>query len=89
MKNIIDKEKTSVIEYPCQWQYKIIGPDEEEIKKNILEIVKEKEHKISYSNNSKGGKYYSYNLELSVASQEERDNLYLELKNNKAVKLVL
>lgn len=77
------------LKYPCQWLYKVIGMDRKKLHRALLEIIDEDSCEISYSNSSSTGKYHCLNLELTVKSEEERNSIYLALKNHPQVKIVL
>jgi putative lipoic acid-binding regulatory protein len=77
------------IDYPCQWQYKVIGYDRKKLQQALLEIVKDDSCEISFSNSSRTGKYHCLNLEIIVKSEEERNSIYLALKAHPQVKIVL
>ncbi|PKN76771.1 MAG: DUF493 domain-containing protein [Deltaproteobacteria bacterium HGW-Deltaproteobacteria-10] len=84
-----DEKQKVLLEYPCRWVFKIIGPDAEAMKCAVAEIIRDKEYKLSLSRSSKTAKYYSLNVELSVDCEETRLALYDTLKSHRAVKLVL
>jgi uncharacterized protein len=85
-----DNEKKKVqLEYPCRWVYKIIGPDADEMKSAVAEIIKDRSYKVSPSRSSEKDKYHCLNVELSVESESHRTALYEALKSHKAVKIVL
>ena len=75
--------------YPCPWVYKIIGPNADEMRRAVAEIIRDRPCKISVSRSSSSEKYHCLNVELSVESESHRTALYEELKKNPAVKLVL
>jgi putative lipoic acid-binding regulatory protein len=77
------------IEYPCNWDYKVIGTDVDEMIKVIDQIVDGMEYKISSSNVSSKGKYFSINLKVFVTSEAIRDIIFAKLKDNEFVKMVL
>lgn len=77
------------IDYPCQWLYKVIGFDLETLRQALLEIVNNDSCDISFSNSSSTGKYHCLNLEVTVRSEEERNFIYLALKDHPQVKIVL
>jgi uncharacterized protein len=79
----------SKINYPCQWTYKLIGQDGDLLKKAVLVVVQDKKYQLSASKSSSGGKYKSFNLELNVADEEERNQIFESLKNNSSIKFVL
>jgi putative lipoic acid-binding regulatory protein len=85
-----DNEKKKLqLEYPCPWVYKIIGPDADEMKHAVAEIICDRACKITHSRDSKTDKYHCLNIELSVESESHRTALYDAMKAHKAIKLVL
>ena len=77
------------IEYPCKWLYKVIGYDAEKLHQALLEIIKDDPCDISFSNSSRTGKYLCLNFEVTVHSEEQRNSIYLALKEHPQVKIVL
>ncbi|MGM0681597.1 MAG: HP0495 family protein [Thermodesulfobacteriota bacterium] len=82
-------EKKTGINYPCQWQYKLIGRESESLKDAVKKIVKGAPHSLTPSRTSRNGKYVSYNLELFVATEEIRDYYFNELRSHSAIKIIL
>ena len=80
---------TLQMEYPCRWLYKVIGTDREKLRRALVEIIDLDTCDISYSSSSRTGKYHSFNLEVTVRSEEERNAIYLTLKAHPQVKIVL
>lgn len=78
-----------VIEYPCQWSYKIIGQDEKLLRTAASNAAGNKAHTISISNQSSGGKYVSICLELDVNNEDERLEIFAKLKSDSNVKIVM
>jgi len=85
-KNDVCKVK---LNYPCQWLYKVIGTDHEQLHKTIMEIINNIPCEISISNCSSSGKYICLNLEITVQSEEERNSIYSRLKSHSLIKIVL
>jgi putative lipoic acid-binding regulatory protein len=77
------------IEYPCNWDYKVIGTDVDEMIKMIEQSVAGMDYKISSSNVSSKGKYFSLNLTVFVSSEVIRDIIFEKLKASEFVKMVL
>ena len=77
------------IDYPCTWEYKIIGESATEITRLVKEHVYEKGYTLTDSNVSSGGRYISMSLELIVNSDERRLELYKLLAADSTVKVVL
>lgn len=84
-----DKKKKVKLEYPCVWVYKIIGPDADEMRRAVAEIICDRAYKISHSRSSETAKYHCLNVELSVESESHRTAIYEALKDHKTIKLVL
>ncbi|ABB45295.1 conserved hypothetical protein [Sulfurimonas denitrificans DSM 1251] len=81
-------EKLS-LEYPCDWSYKLIASEVEALKQAIRDVIDEREHKLSHSKNSKGGKYVSMNLDMLVHNEDDRNFIYEALKAHQNIKMVL
>ncbi len=77
------------IDYPANWEYKIIFLKEVDAKKALDDLLLKKEYKLKESNKSKGGKYTSYNLTTLVHNEKEREEIFSLLKQNKNIKYVL
>lgn len=77
------------IEYPCEWEYRIIGPDDDVLRKAASEILKAKQYILSFSNISKKGKYISLALKTTVITEKERNSIYISLRKHPAVKSVI
>ena len=84
-----DEKRKVQLEYPCPWVYKIIGPDADEMRRAVAEIILDRAYKITNSRDSKTDKYHCLNVELSVESESHRTTLFEALKAHRAVKLVL
>jgi putative lipoic acid-binding regulatory protein len=77
------------LEYPCNWCYKVIASEKEALENAVKEVISEREHKLSHSNNSKTGKYISMNLDLLVHNEDDRQFIFDALKKHQAIKMVL
>jgi putative lipoic acid-binding regulatory protein len=86
---ILDSSKKPNIEYPCNWDYKVIGTDVDEMIKAIDQVAIGMEYKISSSNVSSKGNYFSLNLTVFVTTEVIRDMIFSKLKDNEFVKMVL
>jgi len=84
--NFRNEEK---IEYPCKWLYKVIGRERVALEKALEEVVPGSSSSMKGSNISNKGNYLSFNIEIYVKSEEERNRIYEKLKNHPAVKVVL
>lgn len=77
------------IKYPCTWSYRIIGQDEQMLRKAAVSVAGGKKYTLSASNRSSGGKYYSFNFEIDVKDNSERLSIYDCLGKDPAIKMVL
>ena len=81
--------KKPKIEYPCNWDYKVIGRNVDEMIKAIELITEGMDYKVSPSNVSSKGNYFSLNLSVFVPSEVIRDIIFVKLEANEFVKMVL
>ena len=77
------------LDYPCNWKYKLVIRQEQNIKKIIKEVLDEREHGVKPSKVSKEGKFKSYTLELLVHNEEDRKALYQILGDHEHIKMVV
>ncbi len=81
--------KKPEIKYPCQWKYKLIVLKDVNVEKIAKEILGQNDFKLSFSHDSKEGKYKSYTLSTLVLSDEQRQFLFESFKKNENIKYVL
>ena len=89
MEIINDSEKKVVLEYPCNWCYKVIATEEKALKQAITDVIDERDHKLEHSNKSKTGKYVSMNLDILVHNEDDRTFIFDALKKHQDIKMVL
>lgn len=77
------------LEYPCEWCYKIVIASDKNGNKIAKEVFEDRDHKVTKSNVSKNGKFKSFNLEITVHSDEDRTNFHKVLGAHQHVKMVL
>ena len=77
------------INYPCVWQYKVIGMERKAVQTALSEKLGDAPYSLSESRTSSKGKYISLNLELTVHNEEQRLQLYSSLTAHPSIKLVL
>jgi putative lipoic acid-binding regulatory protein len=78
-----------IVEYPCPWSFRIIGAEEKLIRSAVKEYMKETVYQLTASNMSSSGKYVSINLETNVLTEDDRNRIYIDVKNMACVKMVL
>jgi putative lipoic acid-binding regulatory protein len=77
------------LDYPCQWIYKIIGTNQDEMQSAVTELIRDRPCKISFSRRNEMARYISLNVEVIVESESHRMDLYYALKAHPAIKVVL
>jgi len=85
------------IEYPCPWDFKIIGTDEDALRVAVADCLKralsvapgQREFELSASRSSVGGKYVSLRLNLMVMDEAERNGVFHSLAEHAEIRMVL
>jgi putative lipoic acid-binding regulatory protein len=77
------------IEYPCPWNFKIIGQNETLMRLAIAEIVGSQTHTLVLSKYSAQGNYCSLDLKMVVQSEPHRVETYTALVQHQNIKIVL
>lgn len=77
------------INYPTSWEYKIIGPNVDDMLKAVEEIIIGLEYQITPSNISRHGKYFSLNISVVVPSEILRDIIFQKLTSHPHIKFVI
>ncbi len=88
MKELSQFDEKVQIEYPTIWRYKVIGENAKKTREAIQSVTN-RPTTITFSKQSNRGKYQSFNADIMVHSEEEREKIYQELKKHKDVKMVL
>jgi putative lipoic acid-binding regulatory protein len=88
-----DKQDPSLIEYPCDFPLKIMGPTRAGFAHAVLEIVQrlapDFDGATMEMKSSKHGKYLSITCTINATSREQLDALYRELCDHPMVVMVL
>jgi len=87
--NLNDSDKKVEIAYPCEWKYKVIGEDKDKIEEAVKYVMKERPHRLDFSKTSNKGSYHSYELSTLVHNEDDRTELFCQLKEHNDVKMVL
>ncbi len=82
-------EKKPKINYPCNWNYKLIVIKGVDLKKILRDRFGDKKYSLKLSNESKSGKYESYNFVILVNNEQQREEYFSSLKENEFIKFVL
>ncbi len=83
----------SLIEYPCDFPIKIMGPTQDDFAQTIVNVVIQHDPefhagKMEMRPSSKGN-YLSLTATVRATSREQLDNLYRALSSHPMVKVVL
>lgn len=84
----IDAKKGGIV-YPCQWSYRVIGRDREGVREAVEVVLGDREFLLYYARSSSGGKYHSWQIDLVVRDEGERNDLFARIKGHPAVTLVI
>jgi len=85
------------IEYPCPWDFKIIGTSEAAMRaavqacldKSLSRASGEREFELGTSRTSNGGKYVSLRLNLMVMDEAERNGIFSSLAGHPEIRIVI
>ena len=75
------------IDYPCEWNFKLVGRSEEDLRAAVDEVVPGSFSFVP-SRASKTGKYLSFELSFTVHDDEERRGIGQRLHDHPAVLFV-
>ncbi|PAF41277.1 DUF493 domain-containing protein [Helicobacter sp. 11S02596-1] len=76
------------ISYPCEWEYRIIGENEDKIKAAIVEIMP-RSFALELKNKSSGGRFISLAVKIAVNTEEERNEIFAKLTTHPEIKMVI
>ena len=85
------------IDYPCRWEYKIIGTDEGAVREAVKACLPEalnqgsgdRPYELGFSRASNQGKYVSLVLAVEVQDGKERNTLFQVLGDRPEIKMVI
>jgi uncharacterized protein len=82
-------EETLELEYPCRWQYRLIGRSEDAMRAAVSCIIGDFECSIAPSHRSRSGVYCSVLVTVLVPDEPTRTRIYHSMKNHVDVMMVL
>ncbi|WP_260854583.1 DUF493 family protein [Paraburkholderia sp. BCC1884] len=89
----MNPEKTSLLEFPCEFPIKIMGKTHPEFADTIVEVVRKFDNEVDASRletrPSSGGNYTGLTVTVRATSQEQLDDIYRALTGHPMVKVVL
>lgn len=79
------------IEYPCRWEYKAIGRNEELMRAAVTEIMAAEDlpYTLDFSNASRTGRFCSLLLAVVVQDEVHRNRVFSALVENEHIVMVL
>jgi putative lipoic acid-binding regulatory protein len=77
------------IDYPCRWDYQVIGEDEQRVRIAVAGIVGNVDYMLTLAHLSKKARYCSLHLSLEVESAERRLAIFEALRRHADVRYVL
>jgi hypothetical protein len=77
------------IEYPCQWEYKVISNDQYLARRAIDEVLDDTDAEVDFGNMSRTGKYCSLAVVVTVEDEESRVAIFHQLRNHEDIIMVL
>ncbi|MFW6052088.1 MAG: DUF493 domain-containing protein [Myxococcota bacterium] len=78
-----------IVEYPCSWQWRIIGTDPDRLRSAVAEVVTDRDFVLHEANRSPAGRWLSMHLELEVASERDRNDIHRALTGHRWIRLAL
>jgi len=89
MDMILDEDGKPHLVYPCGWEYRVIGADEDAMRKAIGAVMGPRPHLVQDGNQSRQGRWRSLSVTLEVQTEKERDALHVALRDHDAVRMVI
>jgi putative lipoic acid-binding regulatory protein len=78
-----------LIDYPCNWSYRVIGIDEPKMRQAVAEVIGDVPHDLTTGNASSGSKYVSLGLETRVDDEAQRLRLFQRLSSHPDIRFVI
>lgn len=78
-----------IIEYPCSWEWRIIGSDPDHMRAAVAEVLEERDYTLEEANRSRAGRWLSMSLELEVASEQDRNHIHRALTGHRWIRMAL
>jgi len=86
-------EKESLLQFPCDFDIKVMGQSNENFSKSIIKLIKKHDKNFNATKiemkGSSNGKYISLTCSVYVTSQKQLDKMYIDLSKNPMTNFVL
>lgn len=86
---LFDAHDKPRIDYPCRWEYRVIGADAEAMREAVAEVLGKEDYRLSEGKTSPAGRWRSLSLELEVVNEAHRHEVHRVLREHPAVRMVL
>jgi hypothetical protein len=77
------------IDYPCAWEYRVIGADAAALEAAIRGVLAQEEFELRAGNTSPEGRWRTVRVEMHVRSEAHRDEVHRLLREHPDVRMVL
>jgi putative lipoic acid-binding regulatory protein len=77
------------LDYPCDWEYKIVVRNEKMIDAILDDIEQLENYNLDLSKQSSNGKFKSYTLQTIVDNENHRIEIFNILRDHEHIKMVL
>lgn len=78
-----------VIDYPCRWEYRVIGADAGAMGQAVAEVLGREKYTLTEGKRSPAGRWLSLSLQLEVISDSHRHAVHHALREHPAIRMVL
>lgn len=82
-------DETPDLEYPCPWSYRVIGRDEDRLRRAIDDVAFALHYSVTAGNSSRSGTYVSLHVQVKVDGDEQRHDIFRRLAAHPDVEWVL
>ena len=85
----MDAQDKPQIDYPCPWEYRIIGQDAAKLRQAVAAVLGTRQYSIRPSHESSSGKYVSLSVETIVPDEAYRLDTFESLRSHVDIRMVL
>lgn len=77
------------LDYPCRWEYTLIGREETAIDRAVRRAVGDREVEAAHSRTSRQGTYVSVKIRVTVMDEADRRGILEALQASEEIRYVL
>lgn len=89
MMKVIETDDRPRIDYPCPWEYRVIGESEAAVRQAVARVLGERAHEVRPSHVSGRGRYLSFAVEVEVVDDDDRLLLFSAFRAHQDIRWVL